>query len=486
MQKSIHVPLFAPVIIIWILNCILAIGIAIREVWIPTMSASWDPYTTIKSDQFDGTVMPIAFIPNWLNPENQDKSKHYTDIPIREFIPLPKYDRDQLMDQSWTQNDTIIARYTYIGVYMGSYRLNYQENDGGHLAIDIRAPIGTPVLSIANGVVVRTLEWDATGNKFIVVRHDGVPYNGKIISLYSAYEHLSEITISEGSKVKKWDMIGRVGLTGITTTPHLHFQIDLAEAPFHPYWPFSSSDLTVAKMDFLTAINAGIGRENALKYTIHPLDFVQAHLWWIEKTSIPHSNTRNNTSDEGDTPIIAWSIEQVQKSCEKKRFSDVDWESILGKRLYKLSDAHCLFQDRDTFNGRERITRREGLMLIMDSLSLKILVSTSDFLDVPLNDPLQWYLARAKQLGAIDGITFHPDETMTKAEFIDWVVKLMKLEHTNSTLLLYPDVDEKHPYFNSIQQYSSFIQTRRGRFFPDITITRSIAIDIMAEVLEIK
>lgn len=80
---------------------------------------------------------------------------------------------------------------------MGSYRLNYKESDGSHLAVDIRAPIGTPVLSIANGVVVRAVESDAMGNKFIVVRHDGVKQNGKEISLYSAYEHLSEITIPE-------------------------------------------------------------------------------------------------------------------------------------------------------------------------------------------------------------------------------------------------------------------------------------------------
>jgi murein DD-endopeptidase MepM/ murein hydrolase activator NlpD len=60
---------------------------------------------------------------------------------------------------------------------MGSYRLNYKEYDGSHNAIDIRAPIGTPVLSIANGVVVRAVESDATGNKFVVIRHDNVPIN---------------------------------------------------------------------------------------------------------------------------------------------------------------------------------------------------------------------------------------------------------------------------------------------------------------------
>lgn len=80
---------------------------------------------------------------------------------------------------------------------MGSYRLNYKEHDGSHLGVDIRAPMGTPILSIANGVVIRTLEADATGNKIIVIRHDNVPMNGKKVTLYSGYLHLSQILVTE-------------------------------------------------------------------------------------------------------------------------------------------------------------------------------------------------------------------------------------------------------------------------------------------------
>ena len=161
------------------------------------MNAGGDSYMNMVSDVFDGTVMPIAYIPDWTKVANQDKTKRFEDIAISDYIPMPQYDALSLLDTKNTSKSATILHYTYFTTYMGSYRLNYKENDGSHNAVDIRAPIGTPILSIANGVIVRTIESDATGNKFIVIRHDNVPQNGKLVTLYSCYLHLSEILVKE-------------------------------------------------------------------------------------------------------------------------------------------------------------------------------------------------------------------------------------------------------------------------------------------------
>ena len=95
----------------------------------------------LQSDPFDGTIMPILYIPDWSKTQYQNKTTSFADIPISEYIPLPMYDTTALLDTSNVSNKSLILHYTYITPYMGSYRLNYKEYDGSHNAIDIRAPI---------------------------------------------------------------------------------------------------------------------------------------------------------------------------------------------------------------------------------------------------------------------------------------------------------------------------------------------------------
>lgn len=177
---------------IWVINCILVAIISFYNNWLPHMNAASPNYSAIKSDPFDGTSLPITYIPDWTKPELRDKSLDFRNIPTSKLIPIPHYDISALQNQN-----NLVARFTYTVAYMGSYSLNYKENDGSHLGVDIRAPIGTPVLSIANGVVVRAVEVDSSGNKFVVIRHDNVPVNGTTTNIYSSYLHLSEISVKE-------------------------------------------------------------------------------------------------------------------------------------------------------------------------------------------------------------------------------------------------------------------------------------------------
>ena len=106
------------IMFIWFCNCIIGAGIAVHEVWIPYMNAGNDSYTKIQSDPFDGTVMPIAYIPDWTKSENQDKSKRFEDINISEYIPIPQYDPIALLDTKNSTKASTILHYTYFTPYM--------------------------------------------------------------------------------------------------------------------------------------------------------------------------------------------------------------------------------------------------------------------------------------------------------------------------------------------------------------------------------
>lgn len=85
-----------------------------------------------------------------------------------------------------------------------------------HNGIDFAAPVGTPVRSVADGVVVQAGYNGGAGN-MVKIKH-GDRYS-------TAYLHLHSITkgVKVGTRVKRGDIIGGVGSTGLATGPHLHF-----------------------------------------------------------------------------------------------------------------------------------------------------------------------------------------------------------------------------------------------------------------------
>lgn len=85
-----------------------------------------------------------------------------------------------------------------------------------HNGTDFGAPTGTPVRSVASGVVEYAGVSGGHGN-FVKIRHDG--------GIQTSYSHLSRIHVKRGQRVNQGQRIGRVGSTGMSTGPHLHYQM---------------------------------------------------------------------------------------------------------------------------------------------------------------------------------------------------------------------------------------------------------------------
>lgn len=101
-----------------------------------------------------------------------------------------------------------------------------------HRGVDFKAPLGTPILATADGIVETAQEEKAYGLK-VVLRHDG--------QYQSLYAHLSEIKVKAGESVTKGTVIGLVGSSGVSSGPHLHYEILKNGRPVNPagYMPKS-------------------------------------------------------------------------------------------------------------------------------------------------------------------------------------------------------------------------------------------------------
>ena len=88
---------------------------------------------------------------------------------------------------------------------------NWRQHNG----VDYSAPLGTPVMSVGDGVVEFAGRQSGYGN-VVTVRHDK--------DKTTLYAHLNQIDVQEGQRVEQGQVVGQVGATGWATGPHLHFE----------------------------------------------------------------------------------------------------------------------------------------------------------------------------------------------------------------------------------------------------------------------
>lgn len=96
---------------------------------------------------------------------------------------------------------------------------------GNHQGIDIAAAYGVPVQASGDGLVLQASEQGGLGKAVFIAHGYG---------LTTRYGHMSAITVRPGQRVKRGDVIGKVGNTGRSTGPHLHYEVRVDGEPLNP------------------------------------------------------------------------------------------------------------------------------------------------------------------------------------------------------------------------------------------------------------
>ena len=143
----------------------------------------------------------------------------------------------------------VAYKYITSGFTTGARYIQAFNISTGHRAIDYAAAAGTPIRAVGDGTVVFA-GWSKQGYGYLTtIRHNGT-YN-------TNYAHQSKIAAKVGQKISQGQTIGYVGSTGLSTGPHLHYEMvknGVKVNPLREILPPGKPITEANKPDFFAAI----------------------------------------------------------------------------------------------------------------------------------------------------------------------------------------------------------------------------------------
>jgi len=368
---------------------------------------------------------------------------------------------------------------TYTTVYLGNYVAgDYSEGHGSHPGVDIVPVIPNDVVFACLDGVVQVAQNKATEGNYVVIKHDNVPdpVNPKVqTTLYSCYLHLLELGVTVGQLVSEGDVIGKSGNTGNSTGEHLHFQIDRADAPFHPYWPFSFAEAKEAGMGFFEAVNKGLGLDKARKYTVNPLLYLDG----IESGNLSSGGPTVSSTVIASTIPVSDTPKTTSTPTPSTGFTDVPASYPYAPAINALKSKNIVSGNNGKFLPNNTITRAELLKMVFGAAGTTLVTGGPNyFSDVDSGSWQAPYANTAKVNRVIGGYsdgTFKPNNPITRAEAFKIIINTFHTEALDSvSFQVFDDVpvDVWHAPYANFTKTHNLIRFASNTFEPNKLMTR--------------
>ncbi|MBI3331714.1 M23 family metallopeptidase [Candidatus Peregrinibacteria bacterium] len=214
---------------------------------------------------FGQATYPVPNAPNWGAMRTpQEWNRTFREMSQEDFVSFPAYDLDVLttpltllLKHRNAHIDEITTKLFYSTRHFSAYDLDAGEYTGRHPGVDLKLARETPIASIGGGRVNAVQRTENLGTYVVIEHRIGDD------TYYAVYAHLDAASVQTGEDVRAGQTIGTVGLTGNTSGPHLHLQIDRGQPGEREHIPYAPSSIPA--------------EEEAERHTVHPIEFIEEH-----------------------------------------------------------------------------------------------------------------------------------------------------------------------------------------------------------------
>ncbi|MCK5822723.1 MAG: M23 family metallopeptidase [Bacteroidales bacterium] len=116
-----------------------------------------------------------------------------------------------------------------------------------HTGIDLTAPTGTKIYATGDGKVIKSGISKGGYGKRVIINHN--------FGYKTVYAHLNKIVVRAGQKINRGELIGFVGSTGVSTAPHLHYEVRRNNKPVNPV-NYYFNDITPSEYDKMILVSS--------------------------------------------------------------------------------------------------------------------------------------------------------------------------------------------------------------------------------------